>query len=80
MDNQGRTLRDLVEKWLRPGPAMPARVVRTIRGGRTTARYTCVEIRCGRLSVLFFRHKGGIWNVCPPRTERPSMAPEQCAE
>jgi hypothetical protein len=68
-----KTLHWAVDKWLAPTPSMPARVVRFCH--RASQRYVCVEALRpgGLLSIFFFRHDDGSWNVFPPQAERPAM-------
>ncbi|TKC81635.1 hypothetical protein FAZ69_27095 [Trinickia terrae] len=65
------TLRRLVDKWLAPTPATPARVIRFSR----RRRYVCIETThpTGTLSIFFFRHDDGSWCVFPPAAKRPAM-------
>lgn len=69
-----KSLHWAVDKWLAPTPAMPARVTRRCTGVRCR-RYVCVEAwrPGGLLSIFFFRHDDGSWNVFPPEAERPAM-------
>ncbi|MEX3963111.1 hypothetical protein AB4Y42_12970 [Paraburkholderia sp. EG286B] len=69
------TLHWAVEKWLAPTPAMPAHVVR-VRHTRRDRRCVCIEaVRPGGLlSIFFFRHDDGSWNVYPPAQARPAMS------
>jgi hypothetical protein len=71
-----QTLHWAVDKWLAPTPAMPARVVRFCRTQLHRRRYVCVEATRpgGLLSIFFFRHDDGSWNVFPPAQERPAMS------
>ncbi|MDN7184171.1 hypothetical protein M0D69_40400 [Caballeronia sp. SEWSISQ10-4 2] len=69
------SLRSLVEKWLWLTQAAPARLTvfsRTASGG---TRFVRVEVsRQERpVSVLFFRHTDGTWQVFPPAIQRPMM-------
>jgi len=71
------SLRSMVEKWLWPTQADPARVTdfsRTAIGG---TRFVCVEAsRQERpVSFLFFRHADRTWQVFPPANRRPMMRP-----
>jgi hypothetical protein len=68
------TLHWAVDKWLAPTPAMPARVVRLCHT-QLHRRYVCVEAMHpgGLLSIIFFRHDDGSWNVYPPALARPTM-------
>jgi hypothetical protein len=70
-----KTLHWAVDKWLAPTPAMPARVTRFCRTRDYRRRYVCVEALRpgGLLSIFFFRHDDGSWNVFPPAAERPAM-------
>jgi hypothetical protein len=75
MSPTGKTLHWAVDKWLAPTPAMPARVVRFCRT-QMHRRCVCVEAARpnGLLSIFFFRHDDGSWNVFPPAEVRPAMA------
>ncbi len=70
-----KSLHWAVDKWLAPTPSMPARVTRFCRTGMHRRRYVCVEALrpSGLLSIFFFRHDDGTWNVFPPEAERPAM-------
>ncbi|UXU89638.1 hypothetical protein [Burkholderia sp. S-53] len=70
-----KTLRQAVEKWLAPTPAMPAHVARVCHT-QMHRRYVCVEAMRpgGLLSIFFFRHDDGSWNVYPPAQSRPAMS------
>ena len=70
-----KTLHWAVDKWLAPTPSMPARVVRFCHSASQHQRYVCVEALRpgGLLSIFFFRHDDGSWNVFPPQAERPAM-------
>lgn len=69
------SLRALVDKWLAPTIASPARVLRTGRMVGNRARYVCVEMRApdGVRSIFLFRHGDGSWCVFPPSETRPAM-------
>ncbi|MGF6378604.1 hypothetical protein OKW31_001517 [Paraburkholderia atlantica] len=69
------TLHWAVEKWLTPTHAMRAHVVRVRRTGMHR-RCVCVEamLSGGLLSIFFFRHDDGSWNVYPPAQARPAMS------
>jgi hypothetical protein len=69
------TLHWAVEKWLAPTLVMRAHVVRVRRTGMDR-RCVCVEaVRSGGLlSIFFFRHDDGSWNVYPPAQARPAMS------
>ncbi|MGF6991892.1 hypothetical protein [Paraburkholderia madseniana] len=68
-----QSLRSVVEKWLRPTPAAPARVSDFSRMAIGGTRFVRVEVsrQERRVSFLFFRHIDGTWNVFPPATPRP---------
>lgn len=70
------TLRALVDKWLAPSGAAPAHVVRTGRITRTRARYVSLEgvNASGPLTIVFFRHGRGAWDVFPPVAPAPAMS------
>ncbi|MGF6920539.1 hypothetical protein [Paraburkholderia sp. 40] len=70
-----KSLHWLVDKWLAPGPAMPAHVTRFSRTRSTRKRYVQVETSrpAGTLTIVFFRHDDGSWCVFPPETDRPAM-------
>jgi hypothetical protein len=70
-----KSLHWIVDKWLAPTPAMPARVTGVRRTGSRRSRMVCVEMLRpgGLLSLAFFRHDDGSWNVFPPAAERPAM-------
>jgi hypothetical protein len=69
------SLRALVDKWLAPTAAMPARVLRTGRMSRDRTRYVCIETQAlsGPRSLFLFRHGDGSWCVFPPTEARPAM-------
>lgn len=70
-----KSLHWIVDKWLAPTAAAPARVTRIRRTGALRGRVVCVETSKpgGVLSLVFFRHDDGSWNVFPPAAERPEM-------
>ncbi|WP_153956359.1 hypothetical protein [Cupriavidus necator] len=71
MGTGNTSLRSQIDKWLDLTLASPLRVSRF---GRTTkgVRYVCVEVRrlAGPLTIAFFHHEGGAWQVFPPRTRQ----------
>ncbi|HEX7909004.1 MAG TPA: hypothetical protein VF534_13070 [Paraburkholderia sp.] len=75
MDTEQTSLRSLVDKWLAPTPAKPARLTRF---GRTTkgVRFVCLEIRrlTDPLTIAFFYHDDGGWRVFPPERSVLEMA------
>ncbi|MGF6722009.1 hypothetical protein P3T43_001356 [Paraburkholderia sp. GAS41] len=70
-----KSLHWIVDKWLAPSLATPARVTRMRRAGSRRVRGVCVETSRpeGVLSIVFFRHDDGSWNVFPPAIGRPAM-------
>lgn len=70
-----KSLHWAVDKWLAPTPSMPARVVRFCHRASQQHRYVCVQALKpeGLLSIFFFRHGDGSWNVFPPQADRPAM-------
>jgi hypothetical protein len=73
MDTGEKSLRVLVDKWL--GAAMAVRVMEFSRTPWDRRRYVRVEALRpqGYLTVAFFRHGDGSWNVFPPKTDMPAM-------
>ncbi|MDR8071882.1 hypothetical protein [Burkholderia cenocepacia] len=69
------SLRSLVDKWLGPTPARPLHVSRFGRT-RDGIRYVCVEVLplTGPLTIAFFYHEDGSWNVFPPATNHRAFA------
>ncbi|MCC8404878.1 hypothetical protein LJ655_23895 [Paraburkholderia sp. MMS20-SJTN17] len=69
-------LRTLVDKWLAPTRTTPAHVMHTGRMAATRARYVRLEgaISSGPLTIVFFRHGNGSWDVFPPVVESPAMS------
>jgi hypothetical protein len=69
-------LRALVEKWLAPTDRTPAHVVRTGRMTTTRARYVSLEgaLSSRPLTIVFFRHGKGSWDVFPPDQQVPMMS------
>ncbi|HEY2609075.1 hypothetical protein P0D88_03530 [Paraburkholderia sp. RL18-103-BIB-C] len=72
MNTAQKSLRFMVEKWLSPTPATPARVTRYGRTGSDQSRYVCVEALRpkGPVVLFFFRHGDGAWHVFPPEPAR----------
>lgn len=62
-----RRLRMMVDKWLAPAPSAPVRVSR-IAGNADSRQGVRVEIDGprGPISLHFFRHRDGVWQVFPP--------------
>lgn len=74
MNTAQPSLRSLVDKWLAPTAAMPARVTRFSRLNSNHTRYVRVEAShpTGTLAIFFFRHDDG-WCVFPPGTNAPAI-------
>lgn len=70
-----KSLHWIVDKWLAPTPSMPARVTQVHHDRSLQQRFVRVEaVRAsGLLSIIFFRHDDGTWNVFPPASPRPAM-------
>ncbi|CAH2944273.1 MAG: FIG00454712: hypothetical protein [uncultured Paraburkholderia sp.] len=70
-----KTLHWAVDKWLAPTPSMPARVVEFCHRASLHQRFVRVEAPRpgGLLSIFFFRHDDGSWNVFPLQADRPAM-------
>lgn len=75
MDTEQTSLRSLVDKWLAPTPARPARLKRF---GRTAkgVRFVCLEVLrlADPLTIVFFYHEDGGWRVFPPNRSAVGMA------
>ncbi|WP_250475331.1 hypothetical protein [Caballeronia sp. GAFFF1] len=70
------SLHSAVDKWLAPTVTHPARVAQLCRR-HTGTRYVRIETwhHDTLISIIFFRHEDGTWNVFPPQANRPSMSP-----
>nr|WP_246356313.1 hypothetical protein [Paraburkholderia humisilvae] len=75
MSTSRKTLRSVVEKWFSLTKSRPSHVTRLSRAAGYGRHCVLVEAARheGALSIFFFRHVDGSWNVFPPATERPSM-------
>lgn len=75
MKSSGRSLRNLVDKWLAPTPGSPISLSRLTFARPGTLR--CVRVEATGVSepraIFFFRHGDGSWCVFPPAFERPAM-------
>lgn len=69
------SLRALVDKWLAPTAAAPARVLRRGRMANDRTRFICVAMQAstGPRSIFLFRHGDGSWCVFPPTEARPAI-------
>lgn len=69
------SLRVLVQRWLAPGPGASLRITRFSCVGSERRRHVRVDAwrPDGTVTILFFRHKDGMWRVFPPDAERLAM-------
>ncbi|MBC8732624.1 hypothetical protein F6X39_31295 [Paraburkholderia sp. UCT2] len=76
-----KSLRLLVGKWFGPAIATPVRVVEFSRTASDRRRFVRVGVARpeGSLTIVFFRHDDGSWNVFPPMGVTPSMRPYRVA-
>jgi hypothetical protein len=74
MTATGHSLRELVEKWL---GASGAGAMRMLIHRSRTGGARCVHIRAQRsadtLTLFFFQHANGNWQVFPPGLIQPAM-------
>lgn len=75
MNATEKSLHWIVDKWLAPTPSMPARVTQVRHRSADSRRFVRVEALrpTGLLSIIFFRHDDGTWNVFPPASPRPAI-------
>lgn len=75
MEQAGRSLRFMVERWLLMVPSGPVRVTRISRERANQRRCVCVEAlrSADTFAIYLFRQGDGTWNVFPPDAERPTM-------
>ena len=68
-----KSVRVQAHKWF--GPSAALRVIEFSRTPSDRRRYVCIgALRPeGCLTIVFFRHDDGSWNVFPPRTDMPAM-------
>lgn len=81
MGSGEKCLRRLVGKWFGPSGVMTLRVVEFGRTPTDRRRYVRIgEARVdGALTIVFFRHDDGSWNVFPATRRTPAMHPYQLA-
>lgn len=75
MDAERKSLRSLVDKWLAPTAARPARLTgfgRTAQGWRFV-RLEALQL-ANPLTIFFFYHGDGGWGVFPPERNPLAMA------
>lgn len=75
MHPERQSLRSAVYKWMRPDSRATIQVRRVRRGTRAACNCVRVDMLCreGLLSLAFFRHDDGCWQVYPPAVKRPVM-------
>jgi hypothetical protein len=75
MSTRQQSLRVLVEKWFAATGAIPVRVVSFTRTAAGHRRCVGVEAerQAGPLTLFFFSHDDGSWQVFPPEASRPAM-------
>src|ERR1700686_5301926 len=75
MGSGEKCLRTLVGKWFGPSAVMTIRVVEFSRTRTDRRRYVRIgEARVdGSLTIVFFRHDDGSWNVFPAKRRAPAM-------
>jgi hypothetical protein len=81
MHTGNKSVRVMVDKWFGPGAAMTVRVIEFSRTPSDRRRYVRIgALRPeGCLTIVFFRHDDGSWNVFPPKTDMPAMRACQLA-
>ena len=75
MDSGEKCLRTLVGKWFGPSAVVGIRVMEFSRTGTDRRRYVRIgtALADGSLTIVFFRHDDGSWNVFPAKASRPAM-------
>jgi hypothetical protein len=75
MGSGEKCLRTLVGKWFGPSAVVAIRVVEFSRTRTDRRRYVRIgEARVdGSLTIVFFRHDDGSWNVFPATRRTPAM-------
>jgi hypothetical protein len=81
MGSGEKCLRTLVGKWFGPSAVVKIRVVEFSRTRADRRRYVRIggQRADGGLTIVFFRHDDGSWNVFPAKTSRPAMHAYQLA-
>lgn len=81
MGSGDRCLRTLVGKWFGPSAGMTIRVIEFSRTRMDRRRYVRIGEHQvdGGLTIVFFRHDDGSWNVFPAKTNTPVMHAYQIA-
>ena len=75
MGSGEKCLRTLVDKWFGPSAVVTIRVVEFSRTRTDRRRYVRIgAVRSdGYLTIVFFRHDDGSWNVFPANVSTPTM-------
>ncbi|EKS71808.1 MULTISPECIES: hypothetical protein [Caballeronia] len=81
MNSGEKSLRLLVGKWFGLAAAVPVHVMEFSRTPSDRRRFVRVGVARpqGRLTIVFFRHDDGSWNVFPPMANTPAMRPYRFA-
>ncbi|MGE8163777.1 hypothetical protein ACQKRQ_27015 [Paraburkholderia sp. NPDC080076] len=75
MSKVERSLRAVIEKWLGAEQESEIETVRSghLANGRTRYVSIVANRRSGTLTLFFFRHGDGSWNVFPPSAPHATM-------
>lgn len=76
MNTGEHSLRQLIEKWFAPNPAMPAHVTQFGRMRESKQRFVRVESaqQSYPFAIFFFRHGDGSWRVFPSPRQQPAIS------
>jgi len=76
MNTGEHSLRQLIEKWFAPNPAMPAHVTQFGRMRESKQRFVRVEStqQSYPFAIFFFRHGDGSWRVFLSPRQRPAIS------
>ncbi|RQS63569.1 hypothetical protein DID96_29565 [Burkholderia sp. Bp8963] len=75
MGSGEKCLRTLVGKWFGPSALATVRVMEFGRTQTDRRRYVRIGVvrADGGLTIVFFRHEDGSWNVFPAKASTPAM-------
>ncbi|MFX1689673.1 hypothetical protein PWR05_34930 [Paraburkholderia sp. A2RI-6] len=75
MGSGEKCLRTMVGKWFGPSAVVTVRVMEFSRTRTDRRRYVRIgTVRAdGGLTIVFFRHEDGSWNVFPAKVSTPAM-------
>ena len=75
MGSSEKCLRTLVDKWFGPPAVVTIRVMEFSRTRTEGRRYVRIGAASadGNLTIVFFRHDDGSWNVFPAKASRVTM-------